>query len=435
VVAVVLGAGALDSWRESTALAQVAESPASLDPIDGPLRELWRTEDLFLNGFDRVGGLLVGSGYRSGGAVDAVGLDPATGAEVWTTPLSPDGRETGGAQCVTPDPAAGRADAAVTVCVVVDETGPTDDAALTGAMQPSVSRFVVLDSATGRVLSEEPTAPGTSLAVLGADVVFGSLDDAGRLQVRRTDARGERVRWEFTSPEPLGASDYGRWAWVDVVDGLVVAGGEAGWVLSAEGRPLHSWEPPPHGGGWVDLVGHGLLVQQSRGDPSTWEVVDVRTSASFEIDGHPAFTPVDDGSAGDILLTQAPAGGLAAYDVTDGRRRWSAPESRADGGAQLIVDGRVVQAQYDGIGALDATTGAPLWTTPLIPVPQFTLVTDGQLVLCVAVRDAPDQVLAAYGLDDGRLRWEVDLPEGLDYLFAVDGSLYGYARSGLVAFG
>ncbi len=342
-VAVLIGAGALDSWRESVALAEVAESPGALDPVDGPLRELWRTEGLFLNEFDRVGGLLVGSGHGAGGEVEAVGLDPSTGEEVWATSLTPDGRETGGAQCLTPEPAGDRDEVAVTVCAVVDGVSRSDDATLPGAVQPPVGRLVVLDSATGGVLSRAPTAVGTSLATLGPDLVLGSLDDDGRLQVRRTDARGERVRWEFVSPEPLGTSEYDSWVWVQVVDGLVVAGGESGWVLSADGQPLRSWQPPPHGG-WVDLVGDGLLVQPAPGDATrraergggqaaTWRVVDVRTAASFEVDGHPVYVPVDDGSAGDILLTQASVGGLSAYDVSDGRRRWTAPRPGRTAGA------------------------------------------------------------------------------------------------------
>ena len=55
------------------------------------------------------------------------------------------------------------------------------------------------------------------------------------------------------------------------------------------------------------------------------------------------------------------------------------------------------------------------------------------------LREAPlperGRVLAAYGLDDGRLRWEVDLAEDVDHLFVADGRLLGVADGGLVAFG
>lgn len=43
-------------------------------------------------------------------------------------------------------------------------------------------------------------------------------------------------------------------------------------------------------------------------------------------------------------------------------------------------------------------------------------------------------VVVAYGLDDGRLRWEVDVANEM-YLFAIDGRLYRGSEQGIVALG
>ena len=433
VPALLAGAAVLDARRDAAGFTDLTDLPAALAPVDGPVRELWRTTDLVLTDFRRVDGLLVGAGRRADGTVDAVGLDPRTGAEVWATPLSPAGPRTGGVTCETPG--SPPRPEPVTACVVVDEMGAVDDASSAGLLQPTASRLVVLDPTTGRVVGEKAVEPSTSIASLGSDLVLGHLEDDGRLGVRRTDASGEEVRWSFTSPEVIEETEYGRWAWVRVVDGLVVAGGDSGWVLSAEGRPLHSWQPAPRGAGWADVLGNGLLVQPLSDGGLASEILDLRTSAYFRLDGRPLYTPLDDGSAGDTLLAQLSGDRLGAFDARTGRPLWTAPDAGTGGSGLLVAGGKVVRTYDGGLAALDATTGDPLWTTPVEPVTQYTLLTDGRLVLCVVEQPDRGQLLGAYGLDDGRLRWEVDLPVGLDHLFVVDGSLFAYADSELVALG
>ena len=323
----------------------------------------------------------------------------------------------------------------MTVCVVVDAQGPVDDFSPAGVLEPTATRRVLLDPGTGRVLADEPTEPSTSVAALGSDVVSGHLDDDGHLVVRRTDPGGADVRWTFVSPAPLGATEYGRWAWVEVADGLVVAGGDFGWVLTADGEPVRAWEPSPRGGGWLETLDSGLLVQPASGTGLASEVVDLHTGRAVTLPGRPFAPAVDDGSLGDAVLAQTSEDRLAAHALGTGRALWSAPDAGAGASGVVVVGDRVVRLRADGLEALDAATGEALWTTSATPVPQYTLLTDGHAAVCVVVRPERGHVLAAYGLDDGRLRWEVDLAEDVDHLFVADGLLLGVAGGGLVAFG
>jgi PQQ-like domain len=264
--------------------------------------------------------------------------------------------------------------------------------------------------------------------------VVSHLDADGHLHVRRTDPPGDAVRWTFTSPRPLPSAEYGPWAWLAVVDDLVLAGGESGWVLSADGEPLRDWEPSPRGSGWAEVTGDGLLVVPASGGLAS-EVVDLGTGASFRVEGRPFAVAVDDGSADDTLLTQTSDDELTAVERGTGRTLWSVPDAGAGASGAVVVDGRVVRLHDDGLTAHDVATGRTLWTTPLVGSAQYTLMTDGRLVLCVAFQRDRGAVLGAYGLDDGRLRWDVDLPDGVGWLFVEDGHLFGRVGQGLVAFG
>jgi hypothetical protein len=99
-----------------------------------------------------------------------------------------------------------------------------------------------------------------------------------------------------------------------------------------------------------------------------------------------------------------------------------------------VLDGRVVRVESQRMEAVDVETGRTLWETPVPKASQYGLVTDGRLVLR-AERVQDDVVVTARGLDDGRVRWQGDLPDDVQHLFVVGGRLYGYTPDGLVGMG
>lgn len=442
VLALAVAAGVVDARREAAETARVLDAPRALAPLDGPVRELWRASDVVLADPVRVGDVLVGTGYRPDGAAQAVGVDAATGRTVWATTLASGRDEARVVRCATPEgpggPDAGAtgeapptASGRVTTCVVTPEAG---DATPGAAATPTASRSFALDPGTGGRLDERTVPAGSSLAALGSDLVTSHLDDTGALHLARTDALGHRVRWAWTSPEPLGPGEHGRSAWLTVRDDVVLAGGDHGWALSADGVPVHHWRPSPRGAGWIDVVGPGLLVQPGPGALSS-EVVDLTTSRTFAVEGVPVPAAVDDGSAPDLVLAQMPGDRFGAFRRGTGRPVWSVPDAATGGAGLVVVGGQVVRTHDTGLSALDARTGAVRWTTDLRARTQYTLLTDGHLVLCVV--DDPDRgaVLGAYDLGDGRLRWDVDLADDVQYLFAADGLLLGLGDRHLVAYG
>jgi hypothetical protein len=273
------------------------------------------------------------------------------------------------------------------------------------------------------------------VAALGEDLLTGWVGQDGHVGARRTDVWGLEERWAFRSPDPLPATGYGRRAWVDAVGGLVVVGGEAGWVLRPDGTPAAAWEPQPHGAGWVDVVGDGLLVHPSPDGSRAAEVVDVATGQSFQVDGHPARATVDDGSAPGLLAVQQHGTDLVGYTARSGERRWVAPGAGIGAVGYLVLDGHVVRTRADGLVTLDAVTGETVWSAPLAPAYGLPLVTDGHVVLCVARDEHRGLVLGAYGAGDGRLQWEVDVPDDLSELDVEGGRLLGRTDGEVVAFG
>ena len=387
-LALVVAAAAVVADRRDVAhLAALADVPGILAPLDGPVTELWRSDGARYSDLTEVGGRLLGVRDRPDGSVDITALDPRTGTVLWRAAARPPGALDTWARCASPDEALPTDQAsprAVMVCVVVDEVGTHENAA--GFWPYAIrSRLLVLDAATGAVLSDEPAAPSTSVAAIGTDLVVSRVDPGGRAQVARTDARGTTDRWTFTSPGPVPEAASGRpEARVTVVDGRVVVDAGSGWVLAGDGEVLDSWttDPPTDG-------------VAARGDPA-------------------AATP-DDGSLPGLTLTESPGGEPVA-------------------GRVAVIDGRVIRAETDSLRSIDGRSGASVWTTPVGRLVGSQLFSDGRLALRTQGAPGRGVVLAAYGLDDGRLRWESDIADDLR-LFSINGRLYGRSGEGLVALG
>lgn len=390
---IVAAAAVVADRREVAHLAALADVPGILAPLDGPVTELWRSDAARYSDLAEVGGRLLGVRDRPDGSVDITALDPRTGTALWRAAARPPGALDTWARCASPDevlpadeplPTDRASTRAVVVCVVVDEVATHENAAGFWPYATS-ARLLVLAAATGAVLSDEPAAPSTTVAAIGTDLVVSHIDPRGRAQVTRTDARGTTDRWTFTSPGPLPDAASGRpEARVTVAGGRVVVDAGPGWVLAGDGEVIDSWTTDPPTDGIA-----------ARGDSA-------------------AAMP-DDGSLPGLAPTE-PVGG----------------ETMADRVA--VIDGRVIRAETDELRSIDGRTGALVWATPVGRLAGSQLFSDGRLVLRTQSAPGRGVVLAAYGLDDGRLSWELDIADDLR-LFSVGGRLYGRSGQGLVALG
>ncbi|WP_407345476.1 PQQ-binding-like beta-propeller repeat protein [Pengzhenrongella phosphoraccumulans] len=435
---------AITARDERVRLAALAGVPGILAPLDGPVAEVWRSSLTSGSGLAASGGRLVGVDRGHDGQVDVVGLDPRTGETAWRVTARPPGPVDGWADCAVPEPAApsapGAKDAAsapVIACVVADKVVITAEDTAGYVFYPTAARLVVIETTTGALVSDGPVEPSTTLTALGADLVTSRIDDDGRAHLARTDARGTTERWTFVSPEPVPIDDTRqRVASVTVRDGLIVVDAGPTWVLSADGEVLDTWTPGASTelGGQVEVLRRGRLIAEPasgvNGRAPGTRIIDLATGDSFTATGHPPFLMVDDGSLADLVLLRSSASEvLTAYDVATGRARWTAPDSA--GGGTAILDGRVLRTEAGELQAIDGGTGAVLWSTGIRQAAQSPLITDGRVVLLVDADAGRNPTLAAYGLDDGRLRWTTAASWDL-YPFSLGRQLYGWTEQGLI---
>jgi outer membrane protein assembly factor BamB len=123
--------------------------------------------------------------------------------------------------------------------------------------------------------------------------------------------------------------------------------------------------------------------------------------------------------------------GLSAYDAGTGSVQWAAP-GQVEGRA-VVVDGRIVRVSSRHLIAVDGRTGATVWQTGLVRPARTSLVTDGRLAVVTQLDGELGVVLAAYGLDDGRLRWTSDIDDDVALLTVVGRRLFGWTGEHLVA--
>jgi len=420
VLAVPISASVGD-WYERARLAALADIPGIVAPLDGPVGELWRTR-ASTHLLAEAAGRVIGLADRPEGGVDVVGLDRGSGRTVWRASLGqagPGARTAAiGGRCVVPS-------RATVVCVASD---------------PTAARLVVLDASTGALRSESPVAPTTSVAVLGPDLVLGQVDSDGRIRVRRTDASGSVTRWTFLSPAPPSGVERGsRDSSVRVAGDLVLVGAASTrWVLTRDGVVVHSWAAGPTAvvGQPTAVLAGARLVAEPASSPGSTQLTALTTGGAaptFTLAGVPVGPLPDDGSLGDLVLVRAAAdGALAAFDAGSGRARWTV--QGALGAAVTVLDGRVIAVQDGEVRSIDGGTGRILWATPVGAQTSGVSVSDGRLVLVARAAPHGGTVITAYGLDDGRRRWNAVLPDRLD-LVTLAGTLYGRSAQLLVALG
>lgn len=195
--------------------------------------------------------------------------------------------------------------------------------------------LLALERGSGRLRWRQPTSPPGTETAGSAVRLWRGLAIAGDDTILAFDATTGAPVWSV-SPEEAGGAGHYLGA---VVDGLVVAGSSAGYVLgidAATGR--RRWRAGP-------------------GDQEPTTVYEPAAAAGLVVAAFNVFTaPV--------------SGGVLAVDAIDGRERWRQPLVSADGspftngwGGGLLVDGDlVVVSGRDGrMWGLSLLDGRPRW--------------------------------------------------------------------------
>lgn len=426
---VLVGWQALDGSADEVAAERLRATPGVIGTtVTAPLGATpWGDEvaaDVLADPFRAPDGLWAGAIAPARGApADLVGIDPATGAEVWRRALAP-APPPGGYVLVT-DCTSGEDPARVLWCVVADGSAP-------GAPGAVPTRLLRVDLTDRTVARAEELAPGSAAIAVGSALVVATSGTED-IDLVATDAVSGELRWRAAVPDPLGGS-----------------GGRPGPVLSVSGGHLlvggltRTWSLDP-GTGAVEASGPVLLVV--RGDRLAEVVGSSRTrlrgedgAGTAEVEGQALQPAPDDGSAADLLLVRvldgtAP-GLLRAVDARTGEVVWERTGSGSVVTNHLLLGGVLYGSTRGAVWAVDVRTGADVWSTPGEPGDTGRLMTDGRALLRTErVAGTGQRVLAAYGLDGGRRAWSTPLPPGVDQVWTQDGVLYGRTADGVVLLG
>jgi len=349
-----------------------------------------------------VGGILVGEAAGDGGPV-VVGIDPTTGARLWSVAVpAGDVPGAGGGECAAvpgPDPTRSlvacvthRPDPAVPGAVrvaVVDTTSRT----LVGAWTSQAQTWGVVEDRLVTALPDDDSA--TTAWTLTAH------DAAGAVVWTTTTSRAPHAATDGIDVDtaPLGQLTGGR-GWLAVTDG-----GHA-WVVGADGTMLADREVK---GGFVyaSRSGGPVFVENVfTADPQGTVLLD---GAEVRAPGLPFASRADDGSAADVELWASRDGdGLVARDVSTRDELWHDADASPDPGTVAVQDGTVYVAVQDAVRARDARRGTLLWTAPLPGVTGVTV--NGDLVLAVS---ANNYTALAIDQRSGRAVWKADVEDAV----------------------
>ena len=420
VTLALVGAQLALAARDRAVSARFSQLPGALPPVEADVGVLWRVDDAdlaVLTEGAQVAGLVVGVRTGLDGAQDVVALDPRTGADRWTTPLSD----------ANPARVQPGAPASVTSCAPVppEPSGPeqpgteplvaclVSDASLSigSHRQPGTSRVVVVDAVDGRVVADRTAPPAVAFAVLPGLVAVGARARDGHAEVTVQDLLTGEVRWHRRSPE-LDVSGFDVVAVGDHLVGVVEADSHV-TLLAADGtvtreRQRYDRLSRDEASTRLEILSGNLAFR-----PVTTIVQPGR--ADVRIRGRLVRRAVDDGSLAGIELVEGSP--MQARDAASGDKLWQA--DRHTGGPVLVLRGLVYGTSVDMPGeivAIDGRTGSVVWSADLGAYDQQArLMTDGRVLLVglTPAQGAAEGSLVALSLADGQRLWQVPLPDGL----------------------
>ncbi len=447
--------------RDAERLARLATVPGVVAPVEAPLEVLWSSTgrglpDVVDGWYDPAA--LVGLRVTDDAAVTLVAEAGGTGEVAWTVPLVPAPRPLGG----SPHPS-GIACAALpaagtdrVVCVASDAYTVSEGTS-SYATEPTTSRLLVVDGATGEVLAEHAADPADGppahdLAVADGRAVLLADDAGGAGVLQAVDPVTGTEAWRTPLPpdDPTGLSGQvagpggtlarlrdgtlvvvrgsGDAVLVDPADGTVLREVPRGSTPALSPQLRTAWGPSFGLGatGPADLV---------RTDGASTTVVLGTGDVTFP-GGHVPVL-VDDGSAGDLVLARDGAG-VRALDPATGDARWQVDAGVAR--SAHVLEGRVHLESAAAVVTVDAHTGAELWRRERSgSTPATAPLVDGRVLWETERTTAPGGGLGAelVGLDpaDGTERIRVPLPTGLTEVSPYGGRLVGIGADGITVVG
>ncbi|WP_258724685.1 PQQ-binding-like beta-propeller repeat protein [Cellulomonas sp. NS3] len=416
VVALGVGVVGAVEWRADRAqAARLAGTDGLTVSLAEPLAEVWRAPRQGVVGV--VGDVAVLHGGTNQGVL-GVGVrdgetrweQPVGGAGwCWLERLGPDDRRFGPWSA---PPARLEAGEAVLGCAD----------SRSGGIDEQGTEVTVLDPAEGGVLRRfEVSGPGTgSTSDVDDGVASLGLDDEGRVVAGRWDLlTGERT-WAYVGPrvdldsQGVGSSISGDT--MTVASGAVSVTLDAwtGEVVGTEG----STRPVVQELDRLPLADGGVAVSTAIGEERFEIVVQDEDGEQRFLTGGYALRPVaDDGSAPQTLLLSSPKRpGIMAVDARTGDELW---RSRVSSWQVAVLAGLVILRDEQRLTALDARTGATVWTRE-DPAPEtgVRFVTDGRVLLMPVRGDGGTDLLARVA-ETGRELWRAPAPVAEGYLEAL----------------
>jgi outer membrane protein assembly factor BamB len=289
---------------------------------------------------------------------------------------------------------------------------------------------VVVDLADGRVLADHPVAPVLSVAFLPGLVATAVVDESRRVVVTAIDPLTGAELWRYREDRafPVAAGDLPV---ITAAGCMVVLSGTSGppVLLSASGARV---DPGPVESGW-NITWQGWFTTE-HSDPERGKVQRVFRPGEppVEVAGRLLDRRVDDGSAPGLEVSAREK--TFGWDSRTAERRWQADISADPEGRDsvLVIDGTVFLVGPTDVVALDAETGATVWTAPRLAGSYAgDLFTDGPHLLLVEAPEDASSTGYVTILDrrDGGFVHRLALPDGAGtvvpvgrHLITVDGN-------------
>lgn len=293
--------------------------------------------------------------------------------------------------------------------------------------QAPVSRLTRVDVTTHEVTAST-LHEGDHSFTAGGGLLVRATAAEGVVTLRATRGPDRTPAWTAEVPAPGGGVP-----WMRVVDGyllLQTEGASRAYAL-ADGRALAE-------GGWVDVSRDGALFRSD--DSNGTRLLGSDGTGTLDVEGVPVVPVLDDRSEPDVLLLHrlvgAGDGVLVGADPTTGAVRWEQPDLLSRAEPTLLLDGVLYGAAPREMWAVDVATGDLRWRTASGSAPtEMMLTTDGVQVMRVETDPDGGTVLAAYRLRDGVRAWAEPLPDGVTWVQADAGVLFGAGDTGLVTLG
>jgi outer membrane protein assembly factor BamB len=416
VAALVMTQAVLDR-REERRLADLADVPGILRPVETPVRALWH-----LGGGREVltdvpipGRVVAVRDSAWGGAPPGtdlsrpslVGYDVRTGVEAWRTTFPLDEAD---AAAVAKDATTVGSGGSWVWCSPLRHPRllcSLSNAALVGP------RTAVVDGIDGHVVATRTIPPdaawttsGPALVVATSEADQGDADVVWR--VTATDASTGEVLWDARTP-PVhrvdrvvpGSSDVDRSPVLSARDGRVLLVHSARMWVFEGGRLVR--EAGVGVDGWAELGPAGTVVWQPASQPADISGVLV-TGDGRRVRVHETLleAAVDDASAPDLMfLTDTVRPGvLVVRERRTGAVRWQAEDVT---GLPVVLEDTVAVGTAAGARSYDAATGELRWTAETGDRAAY-VGTDGRSLVVLT----GDGGLVGLDLDDGEERWRVD---------------------------